>query len=174
MEVRMILRIEFELGCNGRNSLMDEKWIRGTADRIRNDVESRKLKDEKFLETLKLKQNHAPTVWRELKDWLRKSCADLNKEFGSEVVRLSELSGNEVTLTGKADGMYTTTIVTNDQQRLTISYSSANGDPSAKFEIGIRQDGSSGLSPERSLGEVRTVAEVGKEILHYATQVSRH
>jgi hypothetical protein len=167
------LRVAFGIGSYREDFSMDDKWLRQQADRIKSDIENKKVKDEKFVETQKLKQNLAPSLWRELKDWLRQSSEALNKEMGHEVVRFFELSGDEITLAGKADGMYTTMIVRNDQRRLVIEYESQGGDPSAKFEIGIRPDGTAGLLPER-IGVIRTPADVGKDILHYATQVSRH
>ena len=49
---------------------MDDKWIRETAKRVKGELEAKKIKDEKFLETQKLKRDLGPGIWEELKDWL--------------------------------------------------------------------------------------------------------
>jgi hypothetical protein len=171
----MYLRVVFEISSPQENSDMDDKWLQEQADRITRDVANKNLTDEKFIESQKLKRELAPGLWREMKDWLREACEGLNKQVGHEVARFIELSGNEVTIAGKEQGMYVTMIVSFDPQRLEIKYESQGGDPSAKFHIAIKSNGAAGLTDRPDFPvSIKGPTEVGKTIIHYATQVSKY
>jgi len=147
---------------------MDDKWIQETAARVKQDIETKKAKDAKAVEKQKLKKELGPGVWNELRDWLKDACRDLNAAVGTEVVQYTLVNENEVSLSGKADGMHRTMIVKFDGA--TVEYSSRSGDPSRKFEIAINSDGSAGLG-ERGLPFGRKPADVGKEIMKNALEV---
>lgn len=89
--------------------------------------------------------------------------------MGNEVVSFSG-HGNEITITGKGEGMYQIMRASFDPERLIIRYGSEGGDPSATFDIGITADGKGNLVDQK-LHFGKKIPEVGREIIGYATQV---
>ena len=150
---------------------MDEKWVRETAAGLKRDIEAKKSKDEKFVVTQRLKQELGPGLWAELRDWLKEACEKLNTEMGMEVARFVVVNGEEATVSGKADGMYTTMTAKFNPSKSSVEYHSQGGEPSRTYEVVINADGHAGLA-QRGMPFGSTAAEVGKEILKHGLQVA--
>ena len=149
---------------------MDDKWLRDMADRVNQDTETKKLKDQRFVEVQKLRREQTPEMWRRLKDWVKEACAGMNKEIGREVVQFSDGSGLDFTVKGLGDGMHTTMTAQFDPNKLVISYRSQSGDPSADYELEIGGEGVR-FSDKRHGGTAYSVEEIGKTIMQHALKV---
>jgi hypothetical protein len=149
---------------------MDDKWIRETAKRVKGELEAKKIKDEKFLETQKLKRDLGPGIWEELKDWLKGSCERLNAELETEIAKFNLVNGEEVVVSGKGDGMDTTITVIFKPSKSTLEYHSQSGDPSKTFEITINSDGHPGFGAH-GMPFCLAADDVGKEIMKHVLKL---
>ena len=149
---------------------MDDKWIRETAKRVKGELEAKKIKNEKFLETQKLKRDLGPGIWEELKDWLKGSCERLNAELETEIAKFNLVNGGEVVVTGKGDGMDTTMTVIFKPSKSTLEYHSQSGDPSKTFEITRNSDGHAGFGAH-GMPFCLAADDVGKEIMKHVLKL---
>jgi hypothetical protein len=157
-------------GRQGMERDMDDKWILETANRVKGELEKKKIKDEKFLETQKLKRDLGPGIWEELKDWLKGSCERLNAELGIEIAKFNRVNGEEVIVSGKADGMDTTMTVIFNPSKSTVEYHSQSGDSSKTFEITINSDGHAGFGAH-GMPYCLAAADAGKEIMKHVLKL---
>jgi hypothetical protein len=151
---------------------MDDKWIRIISERLKTEMQAKKTQDEKFVETKKLKRSLAPGVWNELRDWLNEYCAALNKEMGTDILNFSLLTGGDVEITPKGEGIHRTMIVSFNSVVGTLEYRSTSGEPSKTFEIVVDSQGHASFG-ERGLPFGHPVEYIGKEILNHALHVFR-
>lgn len=171
----MFVRVELLLYFGGvmEGSTMDDKWIREMAEGIRRDVQAKKLKDEKFVETQKLKRQLGPSLWSDLKQHLNEACGGINKEMASEVALFRDLSGAEVSVTGQGEGMYTTMTVKFSADRSLLEYESQQGNPMGKFEVAIGSGGHANFT-SRDFPIGQSAEDVAREIMRHALRVSPH
>lgn len=167
MSLRMVIFVSFE---EGEGRYMDDQWIRETASRIKKEIAAKRVKEEKFVETQRLKRELGPGFWGELRDWLKGACQSLNSEMGTEIVKYIQVSGNEVSVCGQGDGMYRIMTVRFDPSRMSVEYSSQNGDPSRQLYIEIGSDGTATLGEDK-MSLVWKPVDIGKEIIKHALEV---
>lgn len=168
----MYLRVFFGMCYSGKgdSSYMDDKWLYSMADRINRDTETKKLKEEKFVEVQKLRREQTPAMWERLKGWTKEACAGMNKQIGREVAQFSDATGLDFTVRGIGDGMHTTMTARFDPNLLMIKYESQSGDPSAEYELEMDGDGVR-FSDKRHGGTAYSIEEIGKTIMEHALKV---
>lgn len=150
---------------------MDEKWIRDTAEQVRRRIEAKKVKDAKFVETQRLKQELGPGAWADLKDAVRDACAAINKEMGAEVIKYSEVDGGHIVVQGVGDGMYRRMTMKFSAEKAQLTYESDQGNPMGKFDVAIDGNAKARFG-SCDYPDGRSVDEVTREIVRHALELS--
>ena len=64
---------------------MTQDWAKRTADQIRAKHADVKAENEAALEHSRLRKEQGVRLWSDVRDHIRTKCADINREYGSEV-----------------------------------------------------------------------------------------
>jgi hypothetical protein len=111
------------------------------ANKLRDRMESQKLRETKFIETQKLKREVGPTLWEEILNRISIEGTALNEEMGQDVITVGKpnFSGELVLIANMEDGVRRSNIrLEVELGRLTWKNENGLGD---RRELAIGLDG---------------------------------
>jgi hypothetical protein len=130
--MRLQLAVAFSTGSNEiQGGYMSESWAFEAAERLRKRVAKIEVKEKVLLEKRNLLEEQGPNLWMGLCEAVKQKCLDLNRDYGSVVVRVKDTVSNQLSVRFELEGTITDlTInfhVTSSERALSWGYSSVSG-----------------------------------------------
>ena len=138
---------------------MDD-WTKAMADRLKRQIEERKLQDTKYVESHKLKKELAPELWKDLRQWTGKHCFAFNQEMSQEILNFETTPETELRVRAHLGDQIRILHASFDEGTATIKYD--GGTHSGTFEVERLETGGGILTTR---GIPCTVEDAGKEML---------
>jgi hypothetical protein len=130
--MRLQLAVEFSTGnSNIGGSYMSEKWALEAAEKLRARTAKQQVTDKVLLEKRNLLQEQGPHLWILLCEAVKEKCLELNRHYGSVVVRVKDTVQDQMDVRFELEGniidLRLNFKVTSSERALTWSYTIHSG-----------------------------------------------
>jgi hypothetical protein len=130
----MRLQLAVEFSSESRESggiYMSERWAIKAADRLRRMVANKQVSDKVLLEKRNLLEEQGPALWIMLCGSVKDKCLELNRTYGSVIVRVKDTELNRLDVRFELEGTSADLLisfeVTSADRALTWGYSIRDG-----------------------------------------------
>ena len=112
-----------------RGTNMSSDWAANAAEKLRKSQETKRQQDDVMLERRQLLKEQGPSLWAEVREFLKTKVLEFNKNYDQMVLRATDIKIGEFDvkfqLAGTVTEMRARFEATSSQQALTWTYSGA-------------------------------------------------